>query len=175
MRCALAGRPGFWAVWSRRHPLWGRSCAASVGATVSWTVSRELLSRAWSAGAGRRVADHDLDSTICEYLPERANEGARHHGLHRTAGIRCCRGRRHRRDGPARDAPTPPAALDTSCGRRWVGSTPEPVTAGRQRLLHPCRGVRLPICPLLHHLSLRELIEAIPETWTPYWMEVAAE
>ena len=31
------GTAGFWAVWSRRHPPWGRSCAASGGATsVSW-------------------------------------------------------------------------------------------------------------------------------------------
>ena len=37
-RCALAGQLGFWAVWSRRHRPWGRSCAASGGATsVSWT------------------------------------------------------------------------------------------------------------------------------------------
>ena len=37
-RCALAGQLGFWAVWSRRHRPWGRSCAASGGATsASWT------------------------------------------------------------------------------------------------------------------------------------------
>ena len=37
-RCALAGQLGFWAVWSRRHPPWGPSCAVSGGATSdSWT------------------------------------------------------------------------------------------------------------------------------------------
>ena len=31
--CVLAGRPGSWAVWSRPHPPWGPSCAASAGGT----------------------------------------------------------------------------------------------------------------------------------------------
>ena len=36
--CAPAGRLASSAVWSRRHRPWGRSCAASGGATsVSWT------------------------------------------------------------------------------------------------------------------------------------------
>ena len=35
--CAPAGRPALSAAWSRRHPPWGSSCAASGGATsVSW-------------------------------------------------------------------------------------------------------------------------------------------
>ena len=44
-------------------------------------VSRELLARAWGAGAGPGVGPLtiDLDSTICEtYGPDK--EGARHHG-----------------------------------------------------------------------------------------------
>ena len=37
MRCALAGRLAPSAAWSRRPPPWGRSCAASGGATsASW-------------------------------------------------------------------------------------------------------------------------------------------
>ena len=31
MRCALVGRSVFQAAWSRRHPPWGPSCAASGG------------------------------------------------------------------------------------------------------------------------------------------------
>ena len=44
-------------------------------------VSRELLARAWAAGAGPLTID--LDSTICETYGL-AKEGARHHGLPRT-------------------------------------------------------------------------------------------
>ena len=36
--CALGEQPGPWAARSRRHPPWGRSCAASGGGTsASWT------------------------------------------------------------------------------------------------------------------------------------------
>ena len=67
-RCALAGQLGFWAVWSRRHRPWGRSCADSGGATVRQLdrVGRELLSRAWAAGAGPgdEPLTIDLDSTL---------------------------------------------------------------------------------------------------------------
>ena len=44
-------------------------------------VSRELLARAWAAGAGPGDAPFtiDLDSTICETYGL-AKEGARHHG-----------------------------------------------------------------------------------------------
>ena len=48
-------------------------------------VSRELLARAWAAGAGPGDAPFtiDLDSTICETYGL-AKEGARHHSLPRT-------------------------------------------------------------------------------------------
>ena len=48
-------------------------------------VSRELLARAWAAGAGPGAAPFtiDLDSTICETYGL-AKEGARHHSLPRT-------------------------------------------------------------------------------------------
>ena len=84
-------------------------------------VSRELLARAWAAGAGPRSLNNhgpltiDLDPTICEtYGP--AKEGARHHGytglddpsaaqarLAISGAITAGRRRRHRRraDGPA--------------------------------------------------------------------------
>ena len=38
MRCAPAGQPAPWAVWSRRPPPWAPSCAAFAGATsANWT------------------------------------------------------------------------------------------------------------------------------------------
>ena len=48
-------------------------------------MSRELLVRAWAAGAGPGDGPLtiDLDSTICE-THGLAKEGARHHGLPRT-------------------------------------------------------------------------------------------
>ena len=83
MCCAPGGRPAPWAARSRSHPPWGPSCAASGGATsASWTgLSRELLARAWAAGAGPGDSPLtiDLDSTICETYGL-AKEGARHHG-----------------------------------------------------------------------------------------------
>ena len=78
------------AAWSRRHPPWGRSCAASGGGTSAKLdrVSRELLARAWAAGAGPDDAPFtiDLDSTICETYGL-VKECARHHRLHRPAGL----------------------------------------------------------------------------------------
>ena len=69
-------------------------------------VSRELLSRAWSAGAGPGDGPLtiDLDSTICEDL-RTGQGGCATPWLHRSAGLppAAGRGRRHRRraDGPA--------------------------------------------------------------------------
>ena len=102
-------------------------------------VSRELLARAWQAGAGPGDGPLtiDLDSTICETYGL-AKEGARHHGLYRQAGLPPAAGhrRRHRRradvPGCARAGPTPPAAPPTSCGRRWDGcATPGPTDDSR--------------------------------------------
>ena len=63
----------FSTAWSRRHPHWALSCAAFAGATSRQLdrVSRELLARAWQAGAGPGDAPLtiDLDSTVCETSP----------------------------------------------------------------------------------------------------------
>ena len=89
-------------------------------------VSRELLARAWAAGAGPGDGPLtiDLDSPICETCGL-SKEGAR------------------RRSLPAGNGG--PGAL-----RRGHGATHG---AGRQWLLQPRHGVRLPgdECPLLHH------------------------
>ena len=73
-------------------------------------VSRELLARAWQAGAGPGDAPLtiDLDSTICEtYGLDK--EGARHHGYTGSAGLSPTAGhrRRNRRraDGPPARGP----------------------------------------------------------------------
>ena len=73
-------------------------------------VSRELLARAWAAGAGPRSLNNhgsltiDLDSTICETYGL-FKEGARHHGYTGQRGLSPAAGRRrrHRRraDGSA--------------------------------------------------------------------------
>ena len=73
-------------------------------------VSRELLARAWQAGAGPGDGPLtiDLDSTICETYGL-AKEGARHHGYTGQAGLSPPVGhrRRHRRraDVPAARGP----------------------------------------------------------------------
>ena len=96
-------------------------------------VSRQLLARAWEAGAGTGDGPLtiDLDSTICETYGL-AKEGARHHGytgargyhplLAVAAGTGDVLMARLREGGP-----TPPAAPPTSCVKRWGGcATAEP-------------------------------------------------
>ena len=84
-------------------------------------VSRELLARAWSAGAGPGDGPLtiDLDSTICETYGL-AKEGARHHGYTGQRGyhplLAIAAGTGGRADGSAAQgaAPTPFGAPPTS-------------------------------------------------------------
>ena len=126
-------------------------------------VSRELLARAWAAGAGPGDAPFtiDLDSTICETYGL-AKEGARHHGYtgkrgyHPLLAIAAGTGDVLM---SARGRPTPPAAPRVPLLRETVGRVPlrrgqrTTHATGRQRVLHSWRGIRLPQdgCPLLHH------------------------
>ena len=96
-------------------------------------VSRELLARAWNAGAGPidGPLTIDLDSTICETYGL-AKEGARHHGYtgqrgnHPLLAIAAGTGDVLLTDY-AGDGPAPPGAPPTSSGRRLaVCATPEP-------------------------------------------------
>ena len=131
-------------------------------------VSRELLSRAWAAGAGPGDASFtiDLDSTICETYGL-TKEGARHHGYTGQRGYHPLLARawanwgRHRRRaaGPAAGGPgqhrpgrRPLPAGDAGTGALRRGQGPNH-GAGRQRLLHPRSGVHLPPDEgaLLHH------------------------
>ena len=158
-------------------------------------MSRELLSRAWEAGAGPGDAPFtiDLDSTICETYGL-AKEGARHHGYtgargyHPLLAVAAGTGdvlMARLREGRAH----PPAAPPTSCVKRWGGcATAEPganltVRADSGFYTHAvvsaCRrmDVRFSIT-IRQHKSLRNLIEAIPEEdWAPipYWMDGAAD
>ena len=75
-------------------------------------VSRELLARAWAAGAGPGDGPLtiDLDSTICETSPLRTGQGGRTPPrLHRCAGLSpaagCRRRNRRRAAGPAARGP----------------------------------------------------------------------
>ena len=127
-------------------------------------VSRELLARAWAAGAGPGDGPLtiDLDSTIYETYGL-AKEGARHHsytgqrGYHPLLAIAAGTGdvlMSRLREGRAN---TVRGAPPTSCVRRWGGcATAGPgdnSRCGPKRLLYPRpgRGLLRDGCPLLHH------------------------
>ena len=127
-------------------------------------VSRELLARAWQAGAGPGDGPLtiDLDSTICETYGL-AKEGARHHGYtgkrgyHPLLAIAAGTGDvlmsrlREGRANTARGAAHFHAG-DGGTGALRRGQRTTHAT-GRQRVLHSWRGIRLPQdgYPLLHH------------------------
>ena len=133
-------------------------------------VSRELLARAWQAGAGPGDAPFtiDLDSTICETYGL-AKEGARHHGYTGARGYH------------------PLLAVAAGAGdvlmsrlREGRANTARGAVSGfyTHAVAAVCRklDVRFSIT-IRQHKSLRNLIEAIPEAaWTPipYWMDGAA-
>ena len=158
-------------------------------------VSRELLARAWAAGAGtpRRAVHHRPGFHHLRDLRPGQGGGAPS-WLHRPAGLSpvAGRGRRNRRrpDGPAARGPVqhrpgrrPLPAGDGGTGAlcRGQGATHG---AGRQRFLHSWGGIRLPQDegPLLHHHPpacqpaqshrghTRGCLDA-----HPYWMEGAAD
>ena len=197
MRCAPGGWPAPWAARSRRHPPWELSCAASGGATPASLdrVSRELLARAWAAGAGPGDAPFtiDLDSTICETYGL-AKEGARHHGYtgkrgyHPLLAVAAGTGdvlMSRLREGRANTARGAAHFLRETVGRvRYAGAQGQlTVRAGSGFYAHAivavCRemDVRFSIT-IRQHKSLRNIIEAISEdAWTPipYWMDGAAD
>ena len=123
-------------------------------------VSRELLARAWSAGAGPGDGPLtiDLDSTICETYGL-AKEGARDHGYtgkrgyHPLLAVAAGTGdvlMARLREGRAN------TARGAAQGRRWGGCTPGPGDNSRCGLTAastPTHRRRLPPdgCPLLHH------------------------
>ena len=158
-------------------------------------VSRELLARAWAAGAGPGDAPFtiDLDSTICETFGL-AKEGARHHGYtgkrgyHPLLAVAAGTGdvlMSRLREGRANTVRGAAHFLRETVGRvRYAGARGQlTVRADSGFYAHAivavCRkmDVRYSIT-IRQHKSLRHLIEAIPETdWMPipYWMDGAAD
>src|SRR6266540_703072 len=158
-------------------------------------ITRELLRRAWAAGAGPGSAPFtiDLDSTICETYGLQ-KEGALHHGYtgvrgyHPLLAIAAGSGEvlmARLREGRANTARGAAHFLRETIGRvRSAGATGQlTVRADSGFYAHAvvavCRAmdVRFSIT-LRQHRSLRRLIEAIPETaWTPipYWIPGGAD
>ena len=158
-------------------------------------VSRELLSRAWSAGVGPGDGPLtiDLDSTICETYGL-AKEGARHHGYtgqrgyHPLLAVAAGTGdvlMARLREGRANTARGAGHFLRETVERvRYAGARGQLTVRAdsgfyTHAVVSACRqlDVRFSIT-IRQHASLRELIEAIPEQdWTPipYWMDGAAD
>ena len=199
-RRRVAGGPGpprYWVVWSRLHPRWGPSCAVFRWGHVRQLdrVSRELLARAWDAGAGPEDSPLtiDIDSTVCETYGL-AKEGARQHnhtgqrGYHPLLAVASGTGdvlMARLRKGRANTARGAANFLRETVARvRHAGATGAlTVRADSGFYAHAivavCRkmDVRFSIT-IRQHPRLRNLIEAIPETdWTPipYWMDGAAD
>ena len=158
-------------------------------------VSRVLLARAWGAGAGPgdEPLTIDLDSTICEtYGPDK--EGARRHGYtgqrgyHPLLAVASGTGdvlMARLRQGRANTVRGAANFLSETVSRvRHAGGAGQlAVRADSGFYTHAivavCRrlNVRYSIT-VRQHPSLRNLIEAIPETdWTPigYWMDGGAD
>ena len=158
-------------------------------------VSRELLARAWAAGAGPGDSPLtiDLDSTICETYGL-AKEGARHHGYtgargyHPLLAIAAGTGEvlmSRLREGRANTARGAAHFLRETVGRvRYGGARGQRTVRAdsgfyAHTVVAACRemDVRFSIT-IRQRASLRDLIEAIPEEdWTPipYWMDGAAD
>ena len=157
-------------------------------------VSRELLARAWRAGAGPGDAPFtiDLDSTICETYGL-AKEGARHHsytgarGYHPLLAVAAGTGDvllARLREGRANTARGAGHFLRETVRRVRHAGASGPLTMRADSgfythgVVSACRKlkVRFSITVRLRQ-SLRDLIEAIPEEdWRPipYWMDGAA-
>ena len=148
-------------------------------------VSRELLARAWAAGAGTGDGPLtiDLDSTICETYGL-AKEGARRHGYtgqrgyHPLLAVAAGTGEvlmARLREGRANTARGAAHFLRETLGRVRYGGAKGQLTVRADSgfythsIVAVCRktGVRFSIT-VRQHQSLRTLIEAIPEAdWTP--------
>ena len=154
-------------------------------------VGREVMARAWAAGAGPGddPLTIDLDSTVCETYGL-AKEGARRHnyagqrGYHHLLAVAAGTGdvlMARLRQGRANTARGAANFLRETVSRVRHGGATGPLTmrADSGFYNHPivaaCRakGVRYSIT-VRQHPSLRNIIEAKPEAeWTPipYWMD----
>ena len=158
-------------------------------------VSRELLTRAWAAGAGpgNDLLTIDLDSTVCETCGL-GKEGAQRHnyagqrGYHPLLAVAAGTGdvlMARLRKGRANTARGAAYFLrETVIRVRYAGATgPLTVRADsgfyNHDIVAACRQTKVRFSiTIRQHPSVRNIIEAIPETdWTPirYWMEGAAD
>ena len=158
-------------------------------------VSRELLGRAWAAGAGpgAEPLTIDLDSTICETYGLR-KEGARHHtythvrGYHPLLAIAAGTGdvlMARLREGRANTARGAGHFLRETIGRvRQAGASGQLTVRADSgfyghAVVAVCRamGVRFSIT-IRQSPATRRLIEAIPnDAWMPipYWLDGGAD
>ena len=158
-------------------------------------MSRQLLARAWEAGAGPGDGPLtiDLDSTICETYGL-AKEGARHHGYtgargyHPLLAVAAGTGdvlMARLREGRAYTARGAAHFLRETVGRVRYGGARGQLTVRADSgfythaVVAVCRrmDVRFSIT-IRQRTRLRNLIEAIPEEdWTPipYWVDGAAD
>jgi len=158
-------------------------------------VSRELLARAWAAGAGPGAEPFtiDLDSTICETYGL-AKQGALHHGYtgvrgyHPLLAVAAGTGdvlMARLREGRANTVRGAAHFLTETIGRvRYAGACGALTMRAdsgfyAHEVIEVCRamGVRFSIT-IRQQRSVRRLIEAIPETaWTPipYWIAGGAD
>jgi hypothetical protein len=158
-------------------------------------VSRELLARAWGAGAGPGAEPFtiDLDSTICETYGL-AKEGALHHGYtgvrgyHPLLAVAAGTGdvlMARLREGRANTVRGAAHFLTETIGRVRYGGAVGALTMRADsgfyahEVVETCRklGVRFSIT-IRQQPSVRRLIEAIPEAaWAPipYWMAGGAD
>ena len=158
-------------------------------------VSRELLARAWAAGAGPGDAPFtiDLDSTICETYGL-AKEGARHHGYtgqrgyHPLLAVAAGTGdvlMARLREGRANTARGAAHFLRETLGRvRHAGARGQLTVRAdsgfyTRSIVALCRKMKVRFSiTVRQHAQLRKLIEAIPDAeWRPipYWMDGAAD
>jgi len=158
-------------------------------------VSRELLGRAWAAGAGPGAEPFtiDLDSTICETYGL-AKEGALHHGYtgvrgyHPLLAVAAGTGdvlMARLREGRANTARGAAHFLTETIGRvRAAGASGQlTVRADSGFYAHAvvavCRTMKVRFSiTIRQHRSVRRLIEAIPDdAWTPipYWLAGGAD
>ena len=158
-------------------------------------VSRELLARAWAAGAGTGDGPLtiDLDSTICETYGL-AKEGARRHGYtgqrgyHPLLAVAAGTGEvlmARLREGRANTARGAAHFPRETLGRVRYGGAKGQLTVRADSgfythsIVAVCRKMKVRFSiTVRQHQSLRSLIETIPEgDWTPipYWMEGAAD
>ena len=151
-------------------------------------VSRELLARAWAAGAGpgNGPLTIDLDSTICETYGL-AKEGARHHGYtgkrgyHPLLAVAAGTGdvlMSRLREGRANTARGAAHFLRETVGRvRHAGAKGQLTVRADSGLWSPSVARRRSASPFRQRASLRNLIEVPEADWRPipYWMDGAAD